>query len=314
MSRHRVKSSNHFAGSRAIRRCVVAGGSGQVGHMFSDLLASSRIQVTVLDIHLPSPSKRLPEIAYRKCDVITPSKRVQNLISRTDLLLVALPEKVALCAIKKLGKLLSPGALLADTLSVKSRVAALLRAAPATVETMSLNPMFGPSLGIKNRPMALINISRGSRALIFEKLLLSWGAKIVHLKAGQHDRLTAAMQVVTHMAVLAFGLALRQLNVDIQELSALAPPPNLALLAIVARMVSSAPNVYWEIQSGNPNASMARKELQTALTSLINIIEKSDEPAFCRMLGEIRSFLGTSRVSFSNLCKRTFQTLQSSRV
>ena len=43
----------------------------------------------------------------------------------------------------------------------------------------------------------------------------SWGAHLVPIGAAEHDRLTAAIQVATHAAVLAFGHCLVKLNFEI---------------------------------------------------------------------------------------------------
>src|SRR5205085_3465088 len=114
--------------------------------------------------------------------------------------------------------------LLADTVTVKSRVAAAVRAARRG-DSVSLSPMFAPSLGIAGRPVVAVVIHDGPRARELLRLVSAWGGRVVSLGAERHDRLTAATQVLTHACVLAFRLALSELDLDVDELTSVAPPP-----------------------------------------------------------------------------------------
>ena len=60
------------------------------------------------------------------------------------------------------------------------------------------------------------------------------------MTADQHDRLAAASQALTHATVLAFGLALAELQVDVADLGRIAPPPHTTLLSLLARIARAA--------------------------------------------------------------------------
>jgi prephenate dehydrogenase len=192
---------------------------------------------------------------------------------------------------------------------VKSRIAALFQENPRQIEAVSLNPMFAPSLGMAGRPIAVITLADGPRAKSFLKLVASWGAKLVHLEAADHDRLVASVQAASHLSILAFGLALKELGADVGKLSSLATPPHLTLLALLSRLTSGQPEVYWDIQAGNPDAPAARAALRHGIDRLTAAIERNDPAEFVDLFEEMRNYLQDERGDLSKLCTQIFENL-----
>ena len=242
-------------------------------------------------------------------DITAPTDPLQQLVAQADCVILAVPEQAALAAVPKLLALMAPGSLLVDTLSVKSRIAALLQENPRSIEAVSLNPMFAPSLGMAGRPVAVITLADGPRAASFLKLLASWGAKLVHLEAADHDRLVASVQAASHLSILAFGLALKDLGADVRKLCSLATPPHLTLLALLARVTSGEPEVYWDIQAGNPDAPAARTALRKGIERITTTIEGNDPAEFAALFEEMRIYLQDERGDLSKLCTQIFENL-----
>ncbi len=291
-----------------ITRCLVAGGNGQVARMFTALLADSGVQVMSVDIDLPADDE-VPLVRYELADIAAPQGKVAQEIAEADLVLLAVPERAALAAVGSLARSMRRGALLADTLSVKSRVAAMVRREARHIEALSLDPMFHPSLGMAGRPITMSTLLDGPRSRTMHRLLSSWGARVVSVDAEEHDRLAAAMQVATHGAVLAFGYALKELDADINDLCAVAPPPHLALLAVLARIVSGVPEVYWEIQTANPDAPAARAALRCGIDRLATLVEGRDEAEFVASLAEVQGLLGAERADLTDVCTQMFENM-----
>lgn len=254
------------AGSLA--RFALVGGNGAVGRLFAGALAAAGREVAVLDA-APSPHPELPPAAtYRALDARRPSAALREALAGADCALLALPETVALKALPHVLDALSPGALLADTLSVKTPFARAARKAGAPVELLSLNPMFAPSLGFAGHAVAAVELTPGPRSRALLALLRDRARVVVLPDAETHDRATATLQVAVHAGVLAFGLALAQLDADLDALLALAPPPFLAQLALLARIADGAPATYADIQRANPFGAEARAALGAALAQL----------------------------------------------
>lgn len=294
-----------------IGHCVVAGGNGQVGRMFAARMVNSGVEVMSVDTVTPAAGDEVTGVSYERGDITAPSGEVAQAVARADLVLLAVPEHVALSAVAPIAALLRSDALLADTLSVKSRMAARIREQAYDFEAVSLNPMFAPSLGISGRRVAVVTLKNGPRAQALRELLASWGARVVSIEAADHDRLTASMQVLTHGAILTFGVALGALGADVSELCELAPPPHLTLLAMLARIVSAAPEVYWDIQAGNPEAPPARAALLRGIERLATLVERGDESGFAALFTEMQALLGHNRADLADICSHLFASVLS---
>lgn len=280
-----------MSGAPTIGRVVVAGGSGAVGALFAERLQEAGNDVVIVDLAAPGPTH--PVIRFVQGDIANPDAVVTDLVRAADAVLLSVPEPVALAAIDGLAGALRPDALIADTLSVKTTVVPALRAAVmVSGEALSLNPMFAPSLGFAGHPVASVIVRNGPRGRALRDLIEQWGARLVTVTADQHDRMSAASQALTHAAVLAFGAALAELKVDITDLDRIAPPPHAALLSLLARIASGAPEVYWDVQAGNPHAPAARRALAHGVSQLTDVVEDGDHAAFGDLLNRLRGVLG----------------------
>ena len=267
-----------------IRSCVLVGGAGAVGGMFAKLLTASGIAVDVVD----------PSVDGRTVADVDPSA--------ADMVMLAVPERVALAALPGVSAAMRPDALLVDTLSVKGRIAAI---APDR-QMVSLNPMFAPSLGMAGRPVAAVVLGDGPAARELLAHVETWGGRVVRTDADTHDKLTAAAQVLTHAAVLGFGHALAAMNLDITQLSAIAPPPHTTMLALLARITSGTPEVYWDVQAANPYAPQARQHLADGIRAVADAVEQGTEADFAALLARMAGALGPDMDHYRDLCARLF--------
>ncbi|MFK0295211.1 prephenate dehydrogenase/arogenate dehydrogenase family protein [Streptomyces sp. NPDC090442] len=283
---------------RLLRQCVVIGGAGAVGGMFVRLLTGSGARVVVAD----------PAGGEVTDDAGAPGPALVAELRRADLVVLALPERAALTALPRVAAHLRPGALVVDTLSVKRQVVAALSATPG-IEAVSLNPMFAPSLGMPGNPVAAVVVHDGEAASELLRLLAGWGGREVRVDADEHDRLTAAAQVLTHASVLGFGLGLAELGVNAGELAAIAPPPHTTLLALLSRIASGSPEVYWDVQAAHPHAAGARTALASGLRRLADLVERGDEAGFGAALDDVRDFLGGELAPHAEICAQLFAGL-----
>jgi prephenate dehydrogenase len=275
-----------------IGRVVVAGGSGAVGSLFAERLAESGNDVVIVDVNEVAPTHR--RARFVRGDIIDPTTEVTDLVATADAVLLSVPEPVALKAIDPLAAALRSDALVVDTLSVKTAVVPALETALTAggAEALSLNPMFAPALGFAGHPVASVVVRDGRRGRALCSLIEQWGARVVPVTADQHDRVAAAAQVLTHAAVLAFGAALAEMDVDITDLDRMGPPPHTALLSLLARIASGTPEVYWDVQSANPHAPAARRALARGVSQLTSLVDNGDSAAFGDLLDRLSGVLG----------------------
>jgi len=276
-----------------LARVAVLGGRGAVGRLFAGALADAGSEVVAID--------RSPGDV--QLDVAQPSTRLRELLADADAVVLALPEAAALRALPVVLGALQPGALLVDTLSVKGPFAQAVsvRVADASVEALSLNPMFAPALGFAGRPVLAVELAGGPRSHALLALVESWGARVVAVGADEHDALAAALQVAPHAALLALGGALARLGVELETLLPVAPPPFVALVALLARIASGAPETYWDVQDANPRAAQARDALATGLAELDAAARAHDPAAFGALLERVEAMLGEQREPLAEL-------------
>ena len=285
------------------KRCVVAGGSGAVGAMFVELLSDAGADVCVVD--LVRRDGRVPGgVRFRQGDISRVDDGVGAELEEADLVVLAVPEQVALAALAPVAHALPRGAVLAETLTVKSRIAREAESISG-LSVVGLNPMFAPSLGLEGRPVAAVVVRGGPGVNALLELIDSRGGRVVSLSAEAHDRLAAAAQALTHAAVLSFGFALDELGVSAAELAAIAPPPHALMLAMLARISSGTPEVYWDVQAGNPFAPRARDALADGLRRLADVLEGGPEN-FAAALADFRRFYGSDLDQHLRICVRAF--------
>ncbi|MFG2402780.1 prephenate dehydrogenase/arogenate dehydrogenase family protein [Streptomyces brevispora] len=287
-----------------IRRALVVGGAGAVGTLFTERFLETGVAVTVVDAALRAPADE--RVRRIRGDVTALGPDLAAELERADVVVLALPDAVALVAVRELAGALRSDTLLVDTLSVKQPIAEAIRTHAPDVQAVSVNPMFAPSLGFTGRPVAAVTVNDGPRVAQFLSLVEGWGSRVVRVGAAEHDRLAGAAQALPHAAVLGFGLALAGLGVPAAGLREIAPPPMTTLLALLARIASGTPEVYWDVQAANPEAPEARKALAEGLHRLAETVESGSEDGFAAVLTELRDYLGDDLAHHGDACARLF--------
>jgi prephenate dehydrogenase len=285
-------------------RCVVAGGAGAVGGLVVDLLLGAGADVLVVDV--AAPAQVAPMCAHARGDVCAMDARLAAEVRRAGVVVLAVPEPVALAAVPGVARQLRPGGLLVDTLSVKTGVVAALAAHAAHLEAVSLNPMFAPALGFDGRAVAAVVVRDGPRARALLEAIGRRGGRVAEVGADEHDRAAAVTQALTHAAVLAFGLALDELGVAVEDVGALATPPHLTLLALLARIGSGAPETYRHVQASNPHARRARTALAGGLARLADAADHGSGRDFAAILERAQQGLGPERDAYARMCEDLF--------
>jgi prephenate dehydrogenase len=225
---------------------------------------------------------------YLQADITRPDDALLQTIAGADCVAMCLPERAALSAAPAILDAMSRGALWLDTLSVKQHICGLLRSYEGKLELVSINPMFAPSLGFADHSVAFVEISGGPKSQEFARTLRSLGATVETVTPETHDRLTAAIQVATHAAILSFGAVLLELTYDVEKALAIATPPHLMLLSLLKRLSAANPEVYWDIQHHHPHAASVRASLSCAVRALDSAAREDSPRAFEELFERIR--------------------------
>ncbi|AOR34520.1 4-amino-4-deoxyprephenate dehydrogenase [Streptomyces fodineus] len=293
-------------------RSIVVGGCGAVGGMFADLLREAGSQTLVVDI-APPPEERTSCLV---ADITAPGPELSAAVAGADLVVLAVHEAVALKAVAPVTRLMRPGALLADTLSVRTAMVEELAAQAPGIQHVGLNPMFAPAAGMAGRPVAAVVTRDGPGVTALLRLIERRNGRLVRLTAEEHDRTAATTQALTHAVIVSFGLALDRLGVDVRTLTATAPPPHLTLLTLLARVLGGSADVYGDIQRSNPHAAAARRALADALRAFDSLIGDDDSDGGHRRVegldaafGRLRRLMGPELGPYQDRCHELFRTI-----
>ncbi len=279
----------HPLSSPSISPVTILGANGGFGQLFASALRGEGIEVRGVDLQ-PDPVGNV--VGYAQGDALDLRGTARELVATARCVILILPEVVTLESVVGVAEAMPKESLLLDVLSVKLPICRRLGALSSPAERISIHPMFRSSLGFEGRNVAVIDIAPGPLAASFLSLLVKWGATVTHLDAEQHDQNTAAMQVATHAALLAFGNTLTSLGYDVTAAWPVMTPLHHALLALLSRVVTSDPNIYWDIQRNHPLASKTREEVGAGLRQLEEMMVRGDNAAFAALFAAIRDELG----------------------
>ncbi len=289
---------------------VVIGAAGEVGRAVLEALGERpELRLIAVDIgsrDLRRACDRSQGDLWVSGDITDPSAEVRSAIETADVVVLAVPEVVAERASRQLFDGLTPGSLVVDTLSVKSSWFESIADLEPSIEVLSINPMFAPSLGFAGRPVAMIEFRPGPRSAWFIKILHGFGCTLVPVGRDEHDLITASVQVATHAAVLTFGLAIEALGHDVDRLSPLFTPPHRTLVALLSRICAGDGHVYHDIQHHNRYAGEARRAMENGLRTLSELSVQPDPADFSEMTGRLRTMLGERGRDYEQLCAELF--------
>lgn len=288
---------------------VVVGGAGQVGRLVVDAIRAHGGPATSVTVVDPAAPDTDPAI-----DVIHSVDESASILVGADVVVLAVPEAVANAMGPTVLETVGPDAVVVDTLSVKDRWFRLVTRTHDRPAVISINPMFAPSLGFAGRPVAVVElpspVSHHDRwSTWFRRVLAATGCRPVPVKANDHDRLTAGLQVATHAAVLAFGATMVELGLDLDQVRALAPPPHQTMLALLARIVAGEPHVYHDIQHGHPLAGETRAAMVTGMQRLDAAAAVADPAAYVAFIEPIADLVAGSAPPLTDVCSRLFAQL-----
>lgn len=258
----------HQAAGRG-KTAVVVGGAGRMGSWFVSFLRDAGYSVTVQDPRRPGSMTATPPDA--------------------DLILLAVPPSIA-AQLYATWKQRPPSGLVVEVCSIKAPLIAALREfAAAGGRVASLHPLFGPTIqSLRGADVLLCNIGRSEDQAAMRALFAATSARILEVDLDQHDVAMADVLALSHATALAFAASLD------------APPAmhstTFQRLAAVARgVVAESPQVYFEIQAGNPAAAASVQRLADAVARLQAVIASRDAAAFASYMQDGARRLGGPR-------------------
>ncbi|HEV7506231.1 MAG TPA: prephenate dehydrogenase dimerization domain-containing protein [Thermoanaerobaculia bacterium] len=285
---------------------LILGAGGGFGTLLASLLSSDERILNGIDVVTPGKVAAERLAGFILADAALPGSAALEAVAGADWVISCMSNDATLDAFPRLASRMRSGALFLDILSVKTPICSLMSAARFDIECLSIHPMFAPSLGFSRQNVVVVRVRGGRHSDRIESLLAEWGAHIHHLTAEQHDRGTAAVQVATHAAIISFGMALKAMDYRLPEVLPISSPVHRTLLALLARIVNGAPEIYWQVQRENPEAVAARSAVVAGAGEFQRLVDSGQAESFSAVQGALREMLGDSNDDLSGLAARVF--------
>lgn len=246
-------------------KTIIFGGSGEVGTLLSEMFVKYGHEVDIVDLKPPiSKCHKYFQCSFLDFDFDT--------LSDYDYFILAVHEDHILNLIKSIKStksILSSRACLIDTLSVKCRVVGEIVNSDCNFEYLSINPLFGPSLGFSGQVVAQVGFNAGSKSYEFQRMVQGEGGSFIRCSAEEHDMLASLTQSLVHMLAMVFGRVLDLCDEKGGLVNSMATPPFKVMKSLRERMAYNSPDSYYSIQVDNQYSEVIR-ELVLKATSEFN--------------------------------------------
>ncbi len=251
---------------------LIVGGSGSFGAFYAKIFKEERFNVFITSRHF----EKVKEVA----------KQIQvNAVENPnyleyDYICLSVPNESAPSIAKKIIPKMKKGSILFDFCSVKEKICStfLKFSKKNNVELVSVHPMHGPRInGIKNQPVAWIDINGKTKAQILKDFFIKQQAKVIATTSEKHDKTLSIVQGLTHYTMFVSSSVLRESKQDIEETILLASPNYKLFLMEMSRIVLQNPALYSEIQITNPHNAKIRKLFTSEAKKLEKICKKKNQ-------------------------------------
>lgn len=245
---------------------VLVGGAGRMGRWFERFLSAQGYATRILDPASPAASDQ-----------------ARAALHDADLVLCAAPPE-ACAALYREWASDPPRGFLADIASIKTPLIGPIRALQrAGARVASLHPMFGPSIVLlRDADVAICETGDADATAAVERLFHPTTVRLVRLPLEEHDRIMGDLLSLAHAAAIAFALALPSETHPVRSTTF------QALESVAGAVVRESPDVYYEIQAGNPESIGALTRLRSALDRIVASVSARDLEAFRNLMAEGR--------------------------
>ena len=246
---------------------VVVGGAGRMGRWMQGFLGAQGFTTAALD---PAAEPREDRWA-------------REALGGADLVVCATPP-VATARIYDGWAVAPPRGVIVDIASIKSPlVDAIRKLQRAGGRVASIHPLFGPSVVLlRDADVVVCDTGDADATAAVERLFRPTTARLVPVPLAEHDRIMADLLSLAHATAIAFALALPDAEHPVRSTTF------QRLASLASAVVRESPDVYYEIQAGNPHSLAALERLRAALDRILAAVRGHDAAAFLELFADGR--------------------------
>ena len=278
-------------------RITILGGAGGMGEWFARFFKDNNCDVRIVDI-----SDKTETVAnelgvqFSTADILELNEEgLKEAFADTDVVLVSVPVDITGRVIERVGPEMHEGSLLMDVTSVKrAPVEMMEKCTNEGVEVLGTHPLFGPSAkSLRGMPVVFVPVRKG---LLYEEiyeLFERHGAKIELLTAEEHDEIMAVIQGLPHFILFAYGIALKDLDFDVERARRFTGPMYEVVLDFVGRLLHQDPQLYAQIQT-NFEMNAVHETFLAAATRLSELVSEGNVDAIMEEMQMAKRHFGNT--------------------
>ncbi|MEH6452832.1 MAG: bifunctional chorismate mutase/prephenate dehydrogenase, partial [Psychromonas sp.] len=254
-----------------MKRIVIIGGNGLLGQRFVEMFRLSGYDVDIL--------------GRANWD------QAEEICSKAGLVIVGSPIDVTDSVIKQL-TFLPDDCILADITSIKnSPLEAMMSVHKGPV--VGLHPMFGPDIpSFAKQVIAYCDGRDEDKYKWLIDQMKIWGAHLYQVKPIVHDESMTLIQALRHFTSFVYGLHLKEVDTDLEQLLDLSSPIYRLELAMVGRLFAQEPSLYADIILSQKNNLTMIKRYHQHFADAIEMLENTDRAEFIKRFESVTDWMG----------------------
>lgn len=261
-----------------------------MGRWFANFARQNKWNTTIMDINIIKAKRVAKELGAEV------AKTSAEAVAEAYMVIVAVPIAKTPEVVTTVAGHMRKGALLMDIASAKSEVVDAMCGLDVDLELVSIHPLFGPGASsVKDKNFVAIPVKRGKRYAEFKHRLKKLGARVIEMRAKEHDHLMAVMQCLTHFVLLSYLSALESMG-DLKHAMKLRIPTFAGLFDRAKAILAGNPDLFGEIQVSNKYAQIARSAMIEACRSLDKAFATHDVKAAQRIFEKMSPLIGKAHV------------------
>lgn len=212
------------------------------------------------------------------------------LAARADVVIVSVPIDKTAAVIKEVAPRVKKTGLLMDLTSLKAGPMEAMKSTRASY--LGCHPLFGPGNPIEGQVVALCP-GRGQKWFDWwSGLLKANKVRVKTLTAKKHDELMAYVQVLSHFNDITLAETLRRSKIDLSDFLTYQSPSYRLKLDLMGRILNQDPNLYGNIQVGNPLSQKVIGSYLESCRELAELYGKKDLKSFENYFRRAARYLG----------------------
>lgn len=261
---------------------AIIGGYGGMGQIFARVFKDAGFDVILCGPTEHKGKKKAEELG------VSYEKDNSKAASKADIVIITVPMRVTVDVIEEVAPYVRKGCLLMDLTSVKEVPCnAMAEHSKKGVEVLGCHPIFGPRVGDLENQVLILNPIRGKKwHPKLRKLFEKHDARVFECTPGEHDKIMAVVQALTHFSYISFAKTLKDLDFDIKKSRKFSSPVYDLMLDMVGRIVGQDPYLYAEIQIMNPHVSDVHEAFLRSVSELKKTVKEKDEKRFVQTMLE----------------------------